>query len=117
MNRSVGLQGLLYEKGLCHPTFTHDQEKIDALHNVVEELIGEQNLNALSRYTSPFDIEKPNQHDSKGEFMQEMRAVKNGIKHVKALIAQLVSSEDELKPMFAKLRDNIDGHATKRVLN
>lgn len=108
-------KGLKYIKARWQGAFMQDDDVIGALHEVVDEMIDRKAINYLARYLPPFDFEKPNEHDSKKAFLAEKRQVESAIKHSDALIAQMATRDETLKPAYADLRRRIDQHASKKV--
>ena len=89
-------------EGSRDPTFMHDQGRseeepslAERLHEVVDEMLapyGKQSprgLGLLADHSPPFDISKPNQHDSKAEFSMERAAVETASNLVNELLSVL----------------------------
>ena len=62
--------------------------------------------NMLLADREPFDISRPNQHDSKAEFQREKEAVDASIEHVRQLVITFVNPkhDDEHKAMLSRLQ-------------
>lgn len=90
-----------------------DYEQIERLHQVVDDLLGIENHNALARVLSPIDTSKPNEHDTKQEFLLELSAVENSISNLRALIDEFGHKEDDLdrEKMRVRLYGCLDAHA------
>lgn len=71
-------------------------EQIDRLWEVAARFgVKRSSYTLLGQAAAPFDISKPNQHDSKGEFLAEEAAVDAINEHCRGLLHQLLGREDE----------------------
>lgn len=76
---------------------TENRKTIEQLRKLVESLFGPEENNLLARYSAPFDISRPNIHDSKKEFTRELAtvtAVKDHLAETLDLLLQTISPED-----------------------
>lgn len=84
-------------------------EKIEQLKTLIESLFGPEEFSFLSKYSAPFDISRPNIHDSKKEFTRELTtvaAVKDHLRGTLDLLLQTINPED---------RDPLQTAMTKRL--
>jgi len=70
-------------------------EQTDQLNAVVEKLLGRDARRAtvVDAFSPPFDISRPNIHDSKKEFLLELAAVEAIIAHLGGILSQLADPE------------------------
>lgn len=91
--------------------------KIDQIHALCEALFGERPRNYLSEISSYLDTSRPNFHDSKPEFLQELSTVEAIIGHCEGIFERLVGegkdAPDEHKVMIERLAPAINLHATQ----
>ena len=73
----------------------NQSETIEQLHKLVENLFGPSDVNLLAKYSAPFDIARPNIHDSKKEFTRELTTVSAARNHLKETLDLLVATTDE----------------------
>ena len=45
------------------------EKKIADLHTAFDQMLGMEHVNWLARHTAPIDVDAPNQHASKRDFM------------------------------------------------
>lgn len=82
-------------------------EQVDRLWEIVARFgVDRQAHGYLARISPPFDVSKPNQHDSKSEFLFEKETVKALGDHFKGLIRNL-SGRDEDPSAIRKIRENL----------
>lgn len=95
----------------------HEEELKARLNAVVNELCGRSSHNALAALVFPFDIDQPNEHNSKKEFLLEQKAVKKALKSSRVLIDlfHVRNAEEDVKTMVQRLRNNLDVRARKSV--
>lgn len=78
---------------------TDEPDVPEQLHLIVERMLKPFDVtyksptSTLLGWSAPFDYSRPNEHDSKAEFQQEMRIVEQSLKHLAGLI-ELLSSKD-----------------------
>lgn len=74
-------------------------------------------MNALAALMPPFDVDQPNEHNSKREFLLELDAVEKAIKHASALLDVFIEQSDnaDVEEMQNRLRNNIDQRARKAI--
>lgn len=109
------------QKGPANAIFMHGQNTIDEkkeigerLHAVVDRMLAPYGKTSpRGRATligpfEPFDVSKPNQHDSKAEFQREFEAVETILGHVKEIVFQLYKGGDEHAVTLERLRPIID---------
>lgn len=74
-------------------------------------------LTILGGAAPPFDLAKPNIHDSKGEFLLERNTVRDSIDHLTAALALLVRPEEErdadYNKMVGRLIEIISSHTVR----
>ena len=75
----------------------NQSETIDQLQNLVENLFGPLEMNLLARYSAPFDIARPNIHDSKKEFTRELNTILAVRDHLQGILNLTVTTSDEAK--------------------
>ena len=77
-------------KGGAYLHLMIDEQVLQRLQQLNLELFGEkgEGSNILSSYDPPFDISKPNIHDSKKEFTRELKAVERVLKHAIGIVGQ-----------------------------
>lgn len=78
----------------------HDLELSDKLFDIVNELMGphgpvERRNGLVSFAEPPFDISKPNQHDSKLEFEREFKIVSDAVAALHKLVPLFLHTDDE----------------------
>ncbi|WDR03567.1 hypothetical protein PSQ19_05620 [Devosia algicola] len=104
-------------------TFMLDQKQLKQLKDIVDKLLGrdEALVNALARFTPPFDISRPNIHDSKKEFSQELAMVEAIFNHLAGAVDQLLPNKDqetaEFKVLRERIRDAIEIGAVQKFRN
>ena len=82
--------------------------RVERVHRVVDEMLepfGKKSFrgNALAfEAVEPFDLSKPNQHNSKAEFLREKELVEACLKHLEAL-TELLWADDEKSDRSAML--------------
>jgi hypothetical protein len=88
-------------KGYQLADLLHEIEKIERLRKFVENLFGPDGTNRLARYTPPFDISRPNIHDSKKEFLRELATVTEVKDHLRKTLGLLfqTSRPEERDPL------------------
>jgi hypothetical protein len=85
----------------------NESEKVERLRKLVESLFGPERTNRLARYTAPFDISRPNIHDSKKEFARELAtvtAVKDHLRKTLDLLVQTIRPEERDPLQTAMIR-------------
>ena len=90
-------------------SLVNESEKIEQLKKLTESLFGPEESIFSSKYSAPFDISRPNIHDSKKEFIRELitvTAVKDHLRGTLDLLLQSISPED---------RDPLQTAMTKRL--
>lgn len=92
-----------------------DLSVAEQLHAVVDEMLspyGKQSPRAstLLGNSPPFDTSKPNQHDTKAQFIRERDACKETLEHLDAVFSTLLPSEEDEagREMFDALHPRID---------
>jgi len=89
----------------------------DQLHEAVDRMLEPFGITSpkspnspLSASASPFEIGRPNQHDSKAEFQREMKTVENSIDRASGIIDIFVDQEEDAEhaEMLERLRPVID---------
>jgi|SRR6056297_112848 len=95
-------------------------EDINRLHDIVDALLERKGVNALARLSAPFDISRPNIHDSKTEFQLELATVGAMASALdKILIPVISGSNKEERPeknaMILRLAAAIDESARGRL--
>lgn len=93
-----------------------EQDTAAKLHAVVDRMLkphgksSPRGVGLLSEFAAPFDIKKPNQHDSKAEFQCEFNAVIESLDHVSGIVRLLAPREAETQQstMLERLRPIID---------
>lgn len=111
----VNLNGLKCRK--VHPNypFMISENQAEQLNLVVDKLLSRERppFNALSGVSAPFDVSRPNIHDSKKEFMREMSVVETITKHLSGVIDQIIVPNDqeslEHKELVERLKSAIEG--------
>jgi hypothetical protein len=94
-----------------------DEQVLQQLQQLNIELFGEkgEGTNVLRSFDPPFDISKPNIHDSKKEFMRELKAVERVLKHTRGIVEQFSNAKskggDKQREMVARLANSVSGHA------
>ena len=78
-------------------------EEKEELHVIVDEMLGRTaderpRGTILTPADVPFDVAKANSHDSKKEFLNELRVVEQAIEHLSALLSFLEPEEGEPQP-------------------
>lgn len=73
----------------------NESEKIDLLNKLVDSLFGPIEMNFLAKYSAPFDITRPNIHDSKKEFARELGTVLAIRDHLKDMLDLLIATTTE----------------------
>ncbi|WP_298256548.1 hypothetical protein [uncultured Litoreibacter sp.] len=81
--------------------------KVDQVHALCEELFGDRPRNFLSGGSPFIDISRPNFHDSKSEFLLELKAVKAVIGHCEGILFQLVG-QDRDAPPHVEMMDRLE---------
>ncbi|WP_339106677.1 hypothetical protein [Roseovarius rhodophyticola] len=119
---------LTFMNSEAEPTDTVDL--LEKLHQVVDRMLERfglaseryfpQNALATSQIKtrrSPFDITRPNQHETKAEFQHEYKAVKDGIEFCGKLFGCLVAhgDEDERKSALVGLGGILTGKIKDRA--
>ncbi|WDR04738.1 hypothetical protein PSQ90_10465 [Devosia rhodophyticola] len=86
-------------------TFMLNQNQIKQLKDIVDKLLGREDapLNALARFTPPFDISRPNIHDSKKVFLQEFTLVKTVVDNLRSVIDQILVLHSDEIPEYGEL--------------
>ena len=95
-----------------------ESDRANRLHDIVDTMLGRVGKNFLARYSDPFDVTPPNQHESKQEFLAEKSAVEASLRHIEGLLAALVASDSddqEKRAALIRVRENIDEGARKRA--
>lgn len=82
-------------KGRLHLTLMLQNEDINRLHKIVDALLGRRSLNALARLDPPFNVSKPNLHDSKAEFQHEFEAVQRAFEGLDQVLQAFLGRETE----------------------
>ena len=81
-------------------------------------LTGGRPKNALLAFVAPFDISRPNIHDSKAEFSREKEAVESSIQSCERLLSSMWGSKAKSSPehqeMTLRLREAVDAAAARR---
>lgn len=103
------------------PKPNHVPSKIEQVHCVVDEMLepfGKTSVrgNALAiNEVPPFDLSKPNQHNSKAEFLREKELVEACLKHLGALIDLLLPNDEESErnATLDVFRPRLDAHLRK----
>lgn len=82
-------------------------ERTERLHDIVDRLLERENKNYLSKRTDPFDVERPNIHETKTEFRMEKDAVEATISALDTAFSNMMGqkeySDDERRAMFSRL--------------
>lgn len=100
-----------------------EDEKADKLNLLVDNLFGPIQRNALGMNLPPFDIRRPNIHESKREFLEEKKMVSAVRNHLSGILDLLVSQSDQgnenplRAKMFTRLREAIELNVTQRTKN
>ncbi|OAN77497.1 hypothetical protein A8B82_12915 [Sulfitobacter sp. EhC04] len=93
--------------------------KVDQIHSLCEALFGERHRNYLSVASSFLDISRPNFHDSKTEFLQELTAVEAIISHCDGIFSLLVGQGQDApethKLMIDRLVPAINQHVMQSI--
>lgn len=86
-----------------------EQSKEALIRELAEQHLGWKDYSLLGAGL-PFDISKPNIHDNKQEFLQELQAVEQILAHIDGLFGLLIydSDESDTKQMIARLRTATD---------
>ena len=77
-------------------------------------------LNALAKYSAPFDVSKPNIHNSKREFRREKEAVENASENARGIVdfveGVLAKDDPDLKAMTERVIKVVDQNAESDAL-
>jgi hypothetical protein len=92
-------------------------EKVEKLNQLVARLFGEEPSTMLGRGMPPFEIARPNIHDSKKEFLMELDSVKSVLTHLDAIIRVFFNEDNSVqldkKEMMVRLRISVDAEALR----
>ncbi|MFT5067671.1 MAG: hypothetical protein ACI9TA_003303, partial [Reinekea sp.] len=72
-------------------------EKLAEIEAVTMAMLGRKTQNALSPRPRALDISKANEHDSKKEFTEELKAVEAGLKYTDSMIKLFVIRDEQGK--------------------
>lgn len=96
----------------------HEEPTIaDQLHEIVDRMLsplGKKSPRGMTTLlggsSPPFDYKKPNEHDSKAEFLLEKEAVQEGLNFARGLFGVLTSNEEDAErtAMLGKLKAQVD---------
>lgn len=96
------------------------QTVIDALNELDRSLFGDRMRNILDEAGPPFDISRPNIHESKSEFLHELDTVQAAFDHCTGLISSLFPKDKNDDPAQRRMRNRlakaIDSHAEEEGL-
>ena len=85
-----------------------EKSELDSrLNSIAERFYTLKPVGLLGSFGPPFDISKPNFHDSKPDFLAEMNAVVTGLKNVDGLIEFLTAGIIEEGPVDAEVSDRL----------
>lgn len=70
----------------------------DQLNALDEALFGERKRNLFDQHSPPFDVSRPNIHDSKREFLLELNAVQSIVDHTIAILDQVLGIRKDAEP-------------------
>ncbi len=107
-------------KGYWLVSLMNEREKIEKLNELTESLFVPEEFSFPNKYSAPFDISRPNIHDSKKEFIRELTtvtAVKEHLCGTLDLLLQTNSPEDRdplQVAMTRRLRVAIETFALQR---
>ena len=93
-----------------------DEEKTDRLREIAGRFYQLSGDNVLSTYGEPFDTTKPNIHDTKAEFLEEVDFVERSLGHVNELIDLMRAKYEEdsaLKKVSGNVSAMVDNKAYK----
>ncbi|WP_416882852.1 hypothetical protein [Marivita sp.] len=90
-----------------------DSDLAEKLHRIIDELLRPfgrgSPRNGFFGTGLPFDVTKPNQHDSKADFTREYEIVKNSLAHVNSILFTMIDDKDpEKKKTLDQLQREID---------
>lgn len=72
-----------------------ENEKFDKLNALSDNLFGGVQRNVLGIYSPPFEIMRPNIHESKKEFLEELKTVRAVRDHLNGILGLLVVLSDD----------------------
>lgn len=92
----------------------HDSDEL--LHAIVDEMLkpfgktSQRDNRLLLHPGPPFDTSRPNEHDTKADFLREKKAVQDSLRHVAGLVQNLMSQggQEDHEAMLSRLRPIID---------
>ncbi|MBS8228344.1 hypothetical protein [Vannielia litorea] len=88
-----------------------DSQLIEQLHQIMERCCKVPKPSLLAAHSPPFDYRKPNEHDSKPEFLAEKQMVADGIVHCEAVFEFVKSgmvAESEHHALAKRLSQHVD---------
>ncbi|MBY6151756.1 hypothetical protein KUV47_00910 [Vannielia litorea] len=88
-----------------------ETELIERLHEIMERCCKVPGRNRLAAHLPPFDYLKPNEHDSKSEFLAEKQMVSDGIEHCEAVFEFVKTgmiAESEHHALAKRLSKQVD---------
>lgn len=80
---------------------TGEPDQSDQIFGIVERMLQPlgvaylRPVKSMLGSTTPFDFSKPNEHDSKAEFLREQKVVSESLDHLTKLLKLMVSRDDE----------------------
>ena len=93
------------------------QQVLEELQQLNLELFGEkgEGITFLSRFDPPFDVSRPNIHDTKKEFTRELTTVEQVLEHARGIIGAFTDADakgsDKHREMMRRLATSVSGHA------
>lgn len=100
-------------KGSGYVTFMTSDQQNDQLNAIVDRLLERDSSklqnNLLNQFSAPFDVSRPNIHDSKKEFLRELEAAQAVVKSSLTIIGKLVHSEIETEADHNQMLERL-GH-------
>jgi hypothetical protein len=83
------------------------KSKSEMLNDLAERLFGPRQHTILSQFSAPFDISRPNIHDSKKAFLMEQRIVKNVISCLSGILTELHDPKNEDPSEWTKISNQV----------
>lgn len=95
-----------------------EEDKIVRLHEIAGRFFEPPVLNLLGKVTVPFDVSKPNLHDSKAAFLEEVEYVEKSLSHVEEisnLMRAAYQDENALQGVARYVTKWLDAQSRKNV--
>ncbi len=94
-------------------------KKEQLIHDLCVALFGERPTNSLVGHEPYLDISRPNFHDSKKEFLVELRTVEAVVAHCDAIFDRLIQdgegASEEHKAMVGRVSEAINGYSSQSI--